>query len=128
MRRPVLVTGLLVWGCSAVRPDRVGAIHEVDRARPAPPGTRLNAWSDQGGVVYRGGPGACVVYPSDGRTRPPGSLPPPVDVPCPPSMTDPAWDECQGGELSTTATAGECRCFLGGNPPPPERTVRCPPT
>ncbi len=50
-----------------------------------------------------------------GEMRPPGSAPPTESVPCPPEMSDPAYDACRGGVVSFKDAA--CECFEPGNPP-----------
>lgn len=100
-------------------------IHEVGLDGPVAAGTALNA--RQGSrTIYKQG-AACVIYVDDGQMRPPGSFPPATVVDCPPTMQDPAWDQCANGSLQTTADPAVCTCYAnGGNPPPPPTSGPCP--
>ncbi len=87
----------------------------------------LNAYSEKHGMVYKSREGdKCIVFPDDGVQRNPGQMPPPADSPCSPLMMDPIWQECAYGTIYDRGEAG-CTCFVGGNPPPPEKPLsRCP--
>lgn len=125
-----MVVAGVALGCAPAgsEPARtLGEVHEIAPEQAAKPGTTLNAFVDGGGMVYRTTTGGCVAHPPDGEVRAPGQMPPAVPLPCPPSMSDPAWDACAGSSLSTTADPAVCSCFVGGNPPPPARDVPCPP-
>ena len=78
--------------------------------------------------IHRADASKCFVYTDwkDNTPKPPGMMPPPTDVPCPPEMLKAPWDECRGGTLMTTALASECVCHFSGNPPPPSKKLKCP--
>lgn len=87
----------------------------------------LNESHPKHGTIMAG-PKGCFVFGQwpDQKPRRPGEMPPTIDVACPPSMKDAAWKDCIGGTLSTNDGGDVCGCFVGGNPPPPERRAACP--
>ena len=85
------------------------------------PGDRLNAEDGDGRTIYVTKAG-CWVNIAQGPPLP--DTPPAEKVPCPKTMTGPAWQQCLTGEIELGA--GACICHEGGNPPPPPREVDCP--
>jgi hypothetical protein len=119
------------------RSDGGLALRKRKRTAPPEPGgaavrypTRarvLNSNDDRGRMIYAGRDDRCVV-----EARPPG--PPPrgmgaptlVQVTCPPSLDDPAWDHCPD-RLVLDEESGACVCAPSfGNPPPPPHPTACP--
>lgn len=84
----------------------------------------LNPRDHEGRMIYARGTACVVRVPFD---RPPKSWQPPKTkvVDCPPSMDDPAWDQCSGA-LHRRKDASACVCMTDGNPPPPPTKVPCP--
>lgn len=79
------------------------------------------------GTVFASDGGGCLTFPTDGQMRPPGMMPPPKEVECPPALLDPAWNNCTGvSYLSADASGEHCACSPMGNPPPPAFEVPCP--
>ena len=139
MRRTVVVTFLgTLAACGKGNPDP-GPVTHPEPPAPAPPpagapdpttATRpLNAQHPEHGRIFRKQDATCYVHlPFPPEEGPPVSFrPPPMqDVPCPPSMTDPAWSECAYGSILANDDASACICTVMGNPPPPPRPTTCP--
>src|SRR5688500_1820901 len=119
MRRTVVVTFLGTLGaCSGKTDEPVTTMNPPPVPQPQPlpqpppePAvidraafTRvLNADHAEHGRIFRKQEPVCYVnLPFPPQEGPPVSFrpPPTVDVPCPPSMTDPAWAECAYGTVS----------------------------
>ncbi|GDX79010.1 hypothetical protein LBMAG42_08210 [Deltaproteobacteria bacterium] len=64
------------------------------------------------------------------ETTPTSWQPPPTEeVPCPAEIsTDPAYTQCEYGEVHLKALGppAECECYFMGNPPPPSKDIACP--
>ncbi len=117
-------------------PAPEAAAERVAPGAPEPPGdltrfTRvLNSAHAEHGRVYRSENSTCYVrLPFPEGSGPPVSFrpPPTVAVDCPSPMNDPAWDACADGSALSTPEADACLCAVFGNPPPPPRSIVCPP-
>ena len=48
------------------------------------------------------------------------------DTPDPEEMLDDKWEACPGGTVRVTDAGKPCLCAMDGNPPPPDRFMKCP--
>ena len=136
-RTIVTIVGLGALGCSGV-----GLIPKAPPPEPltfaTPPPLGKQVPRDQrdkftetvnprsaGRTVYRGG-GQCWVHGE--FDEPPTSVqPPPRDyLVCPEEMLDDKWEACPGGTVRVTDAGKPCLCAMDGNPPPPDRFMKCP--
>jgi len=76
-------------------------------------------------TIYRGN-GRCW-YHGDFDEPPSSWEPPPhVAVECPVGMLGHKWEACKGGTVRITDKGNACLCSMDGNPPPPDRLMKCP--
>ena len=128
MRRSWVVTvSVAVCACSPPKtrttstPDANGKrVDNLDYSKLRP----LNPRDDSKREIFAYGE-KCMVHVHEDRPKywhPPKTK----QVDCPPSMNDPAWDQCQGGRILKSTESAMCVCTMDGNPPPPPREVDCP--
>jgi hypothetical protein len=87
---------------------------------------RLNAQTEDFGLVFRGRSRNCFVRIPSESPLPPGAMGPTRGLKCPDSMNNPAFEKCDFGIVVRNEDES-CMCLpLGGNPPPPDFKVPCP--